>query len=157
MSYQKHILITSLALFLLALGASVECRADGIGVEAPAAASAAQKKTFLCVLHLSSCVAAVRSSQTTAHHAMRRGSDQDGSSHLALDTSDAKLRGQPSDKPLSDGRVNFTVASLGPKTDTRKGRFALSMMLDNHYRGTIFNSGDPFEAMQLSLNYTRAW
>lgn len=159
MTHQKHVLLTGLALFLLVLGASVECRADGIGIKAPPAvsASAAQKITFRCVWHLSSCVAAVWSSQATAHHAIRQASNQDGSSRLALDTGGAKIKGQTPDKSASGGRVNFTVASMGAGKATHKGRFALNMMLDSNYRGDIFNSEAPFEAMQVSLNYARLW
>jgi len=156
MSYQKHVLVTGLALFLLALGASVECRADGIEKEVPPAISATQKKTFLCARHLPPCIAAVRSSQATAHHAIRQGNDHD-SSHLVLGTNIAKDRGQTSDKPVFGRRVNFTMASMEMGTVTHMGRLALNMMLDSHYRGAIFNSVTPFEAMQVSLNYSHAW
>lgn len=158
MPHQKRVLITGLALLpLLALGASVECRADGMGIETPPAASAAQKKTFLCAWHLSTCVAAVRTSQTTVHNAIRQDRNENGSSRLALDASVANVSGQPSDNPLSGGGVNFTVASVGTETDTGKGRWALNMMLDSNYHGPIFNNEAPFEAMQVSLNYIHAW
>ena len=158
MPHQKRVLITGLALLpLLVLGASVECRADGMRIETPPAASAAQKKTFLCAWHLSTCAAAVRTSQTTVHNAIRQGRNENGSSRLALDTSVANVSEQTPDNPLSGGSVNFTVASLGTETATGKGRWALNMMLDSNYHGAIFNSQAPFEAMRVSLNYIRAW
>jgi hypothetical protein len=157
MSYQKRALITVSSLFLLALGAIVQCRADSIGIEATSAVSAAQKKTFLCAWHLSPCNAAVRSPQITVHPALLQDSNEDDSSHLAFDTSVAKVIEQTSHKPASGGGVNFIVASTAAGNTTHQESLALNMMLDRHYHGDIFNSIDPFDAMQFSLNYTHAW
>ena len=151
MPHQKRVLITGWALLpLLALGASVECRADVMGIKAPPAVFAAQKNTFQCGWRLSPCIAAARSSQATAHHTV-------GSSQLALGTSVVTVSEQASVNPGSSGGVNFTVASLGSETAANKGRWALNMMLDSYYHGPIFNSEAPFEAMQVSVNYTHAW
>ena len=157
MSCQRHVLIIGLTLFLLALGASVECRADGIGKTAPRAVSASKNTTLLCALDFSPCVAAVRSSQATAHHAMRQGRNENGPSYLTLRTSGANAGGQTSDRSMSGRDVNFSVASIGAGIDANKGRFAFNMMLDSNYHGAIFNSQAPFEAMRVSLNYIRAW
>ena len=154
MPCQRRVLIIGLALFLLALGASVECRADGTG---KAAVSALQNTTLLCVFDFSPCVASVRSSQATTHHAIRLGSNKDGPSHLALVTSGTNAGGLTSDRSMSGRDVNIRVASMGAVIDANKGRLALNMMLDSHYHGAIFNSQDPFEAMQVSINYIRAW
>ena len=157
MPHQKHVLIIGLTLFLLALGASIECRADGIWIEAPPAVSVALKNTFLCTWHLSPCVNFGRPSQTSAHHDIRQGRNEYGSPHLAFGTSIAKVTGQTSDEPVSGGGINFTVASMGAGIATHNGRLALNMMFDSHYHGAAFNSEAPFGAMQVSLNYTRAW
>ena len=154
---KKRILITSLAPLILALGVSVECRADGMGIEAPSAVSVAQKKTLLCSWHLSPCFAALGSSRPTVRSAIWQGGNQDGLSQLALDTSITETAGQTSDDPASGEGVNLTVASMGSGKSAHEGKLALNMMLDNYYHGDIFNSEAPFEAMQVSLNYTHSW
>lgn len=154
MSYQKNALITvSSLLLLLALGAFVECRADSIGIAAPSAVSAVQNNTFLCAWHLSPCNTAARSPQITAHPALLQDNNEDDSSRLAFDTSVAKGKEQPSDMP----GVNIIVASSAEGKATHQESLALNMMLDRHYHGDIFNSIDPFDAMQFSLNFTHAW
>jgi hypothetical protein len=158
MSCQKRISVAGLALFLLAFGTSLECRADGNGIAPPRAVSASQNISVLCALDLEPCVSAVRSPQATAHHSMRQGSNKHGSSSLALGTNDANAANrQHPDRTVSALEANFIVASMGAGKNTDKGRLALNMMLDGRHHGAILNPQTPFEAMQVSLSYSRTW
>jgi hypothetical protein len=58
---------------------------------------------------------------------------------------------------VSGRNANFSVASPGVDTDANTGRLALNVTLDSNYHGAIFSSQTPFEPMQVSLNYIRAW
>ncbi len=155
MSYQRGVLILSLALVLLGMGVTVGCRADG--VTAPRAVFGSQNATLLlCAVDFSPCISAVPSSQRTAHNAGRQGSIEVRPLQLASGGRGANAGWQTSGKSASGREVNFSVASSGADTDAN-GRFALNVTLDSHYHGAIYNSQDPFEPMQVSLNYVRAW
>lgn len=88
---------------------------------------------------------------------MRQVSDKHGSSGLAFGASGANAGRQHPDRTVSGLEANFIVASMGAGKNTDKGRLALNMMLDSQYRGAILNTQAPFEAMQVSLSYSRAW
>jgi hypothetical protein len=64
---------------------------------------------------------------------------------------------QTLDGSVSGRDVNFSVASMGADRDANMGRLALNVTLDSYYHGAIYNSQDPFEPMQISLDYVRAW
>jgi hypothetical protein len=156
MSYQRRALILNLALFLLGMGATVGCHADGVA--APRAVSGSQSATLLlCTVDFSPCVSAVPSTQTTAHNAGRQGSIEVRPPQLASGGRGVNAGWQTSDRSVSGSDVNFSVASMGADTDANMGRLALNVTLDSYYHGAIYNSQAPFEPMQVSLDYVRAW
>jgi hypothetical protein len=156
MSYQMRFLSLNLTLFLMGMGATVGCRAEGVAV--PRAVADSHNAThLLCTVDFSPCVSAVLSSQATAHHTGRPGSIKVRPSQLALGWRDANAGWQTADKSILGRNDNFSVASTGADTDANMGRLALNVTLDSYYHGAIYNSQAPFEPMQVSLNYIRAW
>lgn len=156
MSYQRRVLIFNLALVVFGMGATVGCQAEGVA--APRAVSSSQNSTFLmCTAVFSRCDSAVLSSQTTARNAGWQSSFNVGPPQLASVARDVNAEWQTSDGSVSRRNVNFSVASTGADTDANTGRLVLNVTLDNFYHGAIYNSQDPFEPMQVSLDYIRAW
>ena len=156
MSYQRRALFLNLALFVFGMGAAVACRAEGVA--APQAVSGSQNATLLlCTVVLSHCDSAVLTSQTTTHNAGLRSSIKVRPTQPASGARDANAVWQTSNKSVSSRNVNFRVASTGADTDANTGRLALNVTLDSNYHGAIYNSQAPFEPMQVSVNYIRAW
>ena len=153
MSYQRRFLILNLTLFLLGMGATVGCRAEGIAA-ARAVSNSQSASLQLCTMDFSPCVSAVPSSHITAHYAGRQSSIK----VLASAWRGTNAEWQTSDRPVSGRNVNFSEASTGADNDAANtGRFALNVTLDSYYHGAIYNIQAPFEPMQVSLNYIRAW
>jgi hypothetical protein len=147
MSCQRRSSILSLTLFLLGMGATVACRAEETA--APRAAPELHNNLLLCTVDFSSCVSAIKSSQKTSRYPGRQGSIKTHPSQHASDWRDTNTRWQSSDRP-----VNFSAADKRADTD---GRLALKVTLDKYYHGALYNLQAPFEPMQVSLNYIRAW
>jgi hypothetical protein len=155
MSYQRRVLILNLALVVIGLGTTVGCRAEEVAT--PRAVSGAQNATLLlCAVVLSRCDPAVLTSQTTAQNAGRQSSKV-RPPQLASGRRDTNTGWHTSNGSVSGRNVNFSVASTGADTDANTGRLALNVTLDSYYHGAIYNSQAPFEPMQVSLNYIRAW
>ena len=156
MCYQKRFLMLNLSLFLLGMGATVGCRAEGVA--APRAVSASQNASLLlCTVDFSPCVSAALSSQTSAHYTGRQSGIKVQPSQPASGWRGANAGWQTSHRPVSGRNVNFSEASTGAETDANKGRLALNVTLDSNYQGTSYNFQAPFVPMQVSLNYIRAW
>jgi hypothetical protein len=156
MSYQKRFLILNLSLFLLGMGATVGCRAEGAA--APRTVSDSQNASrLLCTVDFPPCVSAILASQTTAHYTGRQSDIKVRPSQPASGWRGANAGWQTSHRPVSGKKVNFSEASTGADTGANKGRLALNVTLDSDYQGTSYNIQAPFEPMQVSLNYIRAW
>jgi len=156
MFYQRRVLILNLALLVIGMGATVGCRAEG--VTAPRAASGSQSATLLlCTAVFSSCDPAILSSQTTTRSAERQSSIAARPSLFASGARGSNVGWQTSDRSVSDRNDNFSEASVGADTNTNMGKLSLNVTLDSYYHGAIYNIQAPFEPMQVSLNYIRAW
>lgn len=153
MSYQRRALILNLALVVFGMGATVGCRAEG--VTPPRTVSGLHNASLLlCTAVFSHCDPAALTSQTTTHNTGRQSSIKVRPPQLASGTN---AEWQISDSSVSSRNVNFSVAATETDTDANKGRLALKLKLDSNYHGAIYNSQAPFEPMQVSLNYIRAW
>lgn len=156
MSRQRRVLILNLALVVFGMGATVGCRAEGVA--APRAVSGSQSAALLlCTAVFSRCDPAVLSSQTTTRNAGRQSSIEARPSQLAPGARGANAGWQTSDRYASGRNANFSEASTGADTNTNMGRLLLNVTLDSYYHGAIYNIQTPFEPMQVSLNYIRAW
>lgn len=153
MSYQRRFLSLNLTLFLLGIGATVGCRAEGITVPR-AVPDSHSASLLLCSVDLSSCVSAVMSSRATAHHSGRQSGIKLHPSQPAPGWRGTNADRRTSDRPMFGRYVNFSAAATEADTD---GRFALKVALDSHYHGAVYNIQAPLEPMQVSLNYIRSW
>ena len=152
MSCHKRISISCLPLFLLGIGATVECLAEGIAVPR-AVYDSHNVGLHLCTMDFSSCISGIMSSPKTSHYTGRSNSL---TTHplLASGWHGTNAVNQTSDRVLFYRHVDFSEASKKADTD---GRLALKVTLDKHYHGAVYNLQAPFEPMQVSLNYIRAW
>lgn len=153
MSYQRCFLSLNLTLFLLGIGATVECRAEGIAMPR-AVPDLHSASLFPCPVNLSSCVSAVQSSRVSAHHSGQQNSIKLHPSQSASGWRGTNAGWQTSDRPMFGRNAAFSAASTEADTD---GRFALKVALDSHYHGAVYNIQAPLEPMQISLNYIRSW
>ena len=155
MSFQRRVLFLNLALVVIGIGATVGCRAEEVA-ELQVVSEAQKTTLLLCNVVFSHCDPAVLTSQTTTHNAGRQISKV-RPPQLVSGARGVSAGWQTSDSSVSGRNVNFNVASTGADTDDNTGRLALNVTLDNYYHGAIFNDQTPFDPMQVSLNYIRAW
>jgi hypothetical protein len=153
MSYQRRALILNLALVVIGMGATVGCRAEGM--TAPRAVSGEQNASLLlCTVVFSRCDPTILSSLKTTRNAGRQSSIEVRPSQLA---SGVTAGWKTSYRSVPGRNVTFSEASSGADTEANTGRLALNVTLDSYYHGAIINSQTPFEPMQVSLDYIRAW
>lgn len=156
MSYHRRIIILNLALVVIGMGATVVCRAEGAAT--PRAASGLQSAALLlCSAVFAHCDPAALSSQKTARNVGRHSNIGVRPSLLASGARGATAGSQTSNSSVPSMNINLSEASTGADTDVNMGKLSLNLTLHSNYHGAIYNVHSPFEPMQISLSYMRAW